>query len=327
MKVIRTILGDISPEEMGITDSHDHLIRSGGFEVANNPNSLLDDVPSAIKEFNDFVDAGGKTIVCMDPIGCGRNVKSMLKVAEALKNRGHIVMTTGFHKGEFYDNRTSWLATVDIDKIVEMMVAEIQIGMDVHSYNGPVIERTKAKAGVIKAGTGNLLISKLEQKALKVAAITQQETGCAISVHTDLGTMALETAKLLKSYGADPQKVILCHLQRNPDRYYYEEVLDEGVNLCFDGPNKVKYYTDSILAENIIWLVKKGYGRRILLGMDSGFRDAHSAYMARAGKANGVEYMLNRFVSLLKRIGIDRKSLDDILKNNAARIFAIEKDN
>ena len=33
MKVIRTILGDISPEEMGITDSHDHLIRSGGSEL------------------------------------------------------------------------------------------------------------------------------------------------------------------------------------------------------------------------------------------------------------------------------------------------------
>ncbi|QXE21179.1 hypothetical protein B5S50_02810 [Clostridium sp. 001] len=310
---------------MGVTDSHDHLIRSGGLEVAKNPPSLLDSIPFAIEEFSSFINAGGRTIVCMDPIECGRNVKSMLKVAEALKGKGHIIMTTGFHKGDLYDNRTSWLATVDIDKIVEMMVAEIEVGMDIHSYNGPVVERTNARAGVIKAGTGNLLISEIEQKSLRVAAMTQQETGCAISVHVDLGTMAWEVAKLLKEYGAKPEKIILCHLQRNPDRYYYEKVLDEGVNLCFDGPNKVKYYTDTLLAENIMWIVQKGYGKQLLLGMDAGFIDAHSAYMASKGKANGIEYMLTRFVPLLKQIGMENSVVEDILKNNAAKIFSIEK--
>ncbi|WP_294181508.1 phosphotriesterase [uncultured Clostridium sp.] len=325
MKVIRTILGDISPEEMGITDSHDHLIRSGGPEVEENPRFLMDSVPSAIKEFLSFADAGGKTMVCMDPIGCGRNVNSMLKVAESVKDRGHIIMTTGFHKGIRYDKRTSWLATVDIDKIVEMMVAEIQVGMDIHSYNGPVVERTDARAGLIKAGTGYRLISKLEQKALKVAAITQQETGCAISVHTDLGTMALETAKLLKSYGANPQKVILCHLQRNPDIYYYEKVLNEGVNICFDGPNKVKYAPDSLLAKNMISLVNKGYAKQLLLSMDAGFMDGLKSYMEDEGMANGIDYMLTRFIPLLKQLGMRNEKLNYILRDNPARIFAIEK--
>jgi predicted metal-dependent phosphotriesterase family hydrolase len=30
---IRTVLGDINPKENGITDTHDHLIRTGGIEV------------------------------------------------------------------------------------------------------------------------------------------------------------------------------------------------------------------------------------------------------------------------------------------------------
>ncbi|WP_217303031.1 phosphotriesterase [Clostridium sp. 001] len=325
MKIIRTVLGDILPEEMGVTDSHDHLIRSGGPEVDEDPSFLMDSVPSAIKEFSSFADAGGKTMVCMDPIGCGRNVKSMLKVAEAVKDRGHIIMTTGFHKGIRYDKRTSWLATVNIDKIVEMMVAEIEVGMDIHSYNGPVVERTKARAGLIKAGTGYRLISKLEQKALEVAALTQQETGCAISVHVDLGTMAWEVARLLKAYGANTDKVILCHLQRNPDIYYYEKVLNEGVNICFDGPNKVKYAPDSLLAENMISLVNKGYGKQLLLSMDAGFMDGLWSYMEDEGMANGIDYMLTRFVPLLKQIGMEDKALNYILKDNPARIFAIDK--
>jgi predicted metal-dependent phosphotriesterase family hydrolase len=35
MEHIQTLLGDIAPEEMGITDSHDHLTRSGGMELVH----------------------------------------------------------------------------------------------------------------------------------------------------------------------------------------------------------------------------------------------------------------------------------------------------
>lgn len=67
------------------------------------------------------------------------------------------------------------------------MCLEITDGMDLHSYNGPVVERTAYKAGLIKAGTSYRLITHLEQKALRIAAMTQRETGCAISIHTEMG--------------------------------------------------------------------------------------------------------------------------------------------
>ena len=75
MKIIRTILGDIDPKEMGTVDAHDHLIRSGGPEIAINKAFLMNDVDAADREFKNYIKAGGKTMVCMDPIGCGRNVK------------------------------------------------------------------------------------------------------------------------------------------------------------------------------------------------------------------------------------------------------------
>lgn len=35
-----------------------------------------------------------------------------------------------------------------------MIVAEINEGMDIYNYSGPVVKRSHAKAGIIKAGTG-----------------------------------------------------------------------------------------------------------------------------------------------------------------------------
>ncbi len=324
-KIVRTVLGDIPADEIGVTDAHDHLIRSGGPEIKVDINFLMDDVDAGKKEFNSFLDAGGKTMVCMDPIGCGRNVPKMLEIAEAFRGKGHIMMTTGFQKGSNYDPRTSFLATVSVEKVAEMMALEIEEGMDIHSYNGPVVERTKAKAGLIKAGTSYRLISKLEEKAIKVAALTQKMTGCPISFHTDYGTMGLEIVKILKENGADLTHTVLCHVQRNPDRRYYERLLDTGINLCFEESNKAQYRPDTEIAENMTWLIDKGYGSQILLGVDGGRKEALAAYMEPQGRAYGLDYMLTDFVPTLEYCGASKAAINDILVKNPARVFSIWK--
>jgi len=250
-------------------------------------------------------------------------VPKMLEIAEAFRGRGHIIMATGFHKAVFYDTRTHWLNTVkDIDKIVEMMVAEIEVGMDKHSYNGPIVERVEAKAGVIKAGTSYGLIDKFELKALQVAALTQKRTGCPISVHTERGTMAYEVAQYLGEFGADLSHVIICHVQKNPNKYYHKKVLQTGVNICYDGPDRVKYFPDSIHAENIRWLVEEGFQKQILLSMDAGRASYQRGYMEIKGKnALGVAYLLERFVPLLREVGVPDDAINDMLINNPARVF------
>lgn len=235
------------------------------------------------------------------------------------------MMTTGFQKGSNYDPRTSFLATVSVEKVAEMMALEIEEGMDIHSYNGPVVERTKAKAGLIKAGTSYRLISKLEEKAIKVAALTQKMTGCPISFHTDYGTMGLEIVKILKENGADLTHTVLCHVQRNPDRRYYERLLDTGINLCFEESNKAQYRPDTEIAENMTWLIDKGYGSQILLGVDGGRKEALTAYMEPQGRAYGLDYMLTDFVPTLEYCGASKAAINDILVKNPARVFSIWK--
>ena len=204
------------------------------------------------------------------------------------------------------------------------MIAEITEGMDIHSYNGPVVERVKAKAGLIKAGTSYRIITQLEQKSIHIAAITQRSTGCAVSFHTEFGTMALESIGLIQKYGGSAEKVVMCHMQRNLDKYYHEQILSTGATICFDEPNKAMYCTDVLIAENIKWLIEKGYGKQIVLGMDGGKEEACSAYVKERGIGNGLDYLLLRFVPTLKKVGISDDAIRDMLIHNPSEVFSID---
>lgn len=322
MKIVRTLLGDIDPKDLGVTDSHDHLIRSGGEEVRSDKDFLLDSVDKAVEEANRFIEAGGKTIVTMDPIGCGRNVPKMLEIANRLKGRGHILMTTGFHKGDFYDNRMSWLMTCDIEKVAEMLGKEVTEGLDIHSYSGPIVERVASKAGVIKVGTSYSVIRPFEQRAIHAAALTHQATGVPIITHTQMGTMALETIEEFKKHGVAAEELTLSHVQKNPDHLYHEKVLATGANICYDGPDRVKYHTDETIAKVIANGVKRGYQKQIVLSMDAGRASYQTAHVP--GVANGIAYMLTRFVPILREVGVSESAIQDILVNNPARILAFE---
>ncbi|MHA0315036.1 phospho-furanose lactonase [Mesomycoplasma ovipneumoniae] len=326
-KFSRTVLGDICPSELGVVDCHDHLIKNYGPEAHEHPDFVMLSNEAAIAESLEFAARGGKTLVTMDPPNVGRDVYRMLEIAQELAGKVHIIMSTGFHKAAFYDKGASWLALVPTDEITKMVVAEITQGMDEYNYSGPVVKRSKAKAGIIKAGTGYGAIDRLELKSLEVAARASIETGAPILVHTQLGTMAYEAAKYLIDFGANPRKIQLSHLNKNPDKYYYAKIIKElGVTLCFDGPDRVKYYTDATLAENIKYLVDLGLQKHITLSLDAGRVLYQKNYGMQKGKmSHGFAYLFDRFIPLLRQVGVSQEAIDDILINNPAEILTFDQ--
>lgn len=325
MKAIRTILGDVPPSEFGVCDFHEHLIRSSGPEIAINPWYLMDSVPAAAAELEDWLRAGGKSMVCIDPIGCGRDVPKMLKIAKQFEKRAHLVMVTGFHKGSLYDNRGHWSQLFPRRKVVELIARDVTDGMDIYSYAGPAVERCGARAGVIKAGTSLRHITSFEVNILTIAARAQTECGAPISTHTDMGTMGVETVRILKQEGAELEKCVICHTNKIHDRYYHKRLLDMGVNLSFEGPDRYERGTDQQLAETILWLVEQGYEKQLLLAMDAGRTTFQKGYMAQGGNiARGISYLLTNFVPLLRECGLSQRSIDQMLIHNPARVLTIE---
>lgn len=321
---IRTLTGDIPPEKLGICDFHDHLIRSGGPEILIDQDYLMDSVEAAVYEADTFAAAGGQAMVCMDPLGCGRNVPKMLEVAEKMKGKLQLIMATGFLLGKHYDPRQHWTVTCPESQVIHMLALEIEEGMDRYSYNGPIVERVSARAGVIKAGTGYQCITPFEQRILRICAHVQKETGVLISTHTQMGTMGMEILRQLRDHGADLSHVVLCHTQKNPDLTYLQRLLDTGASLCFDGPDRPNLLPDDKLAELILGLIERGYQKQLVLGMDAGRASCQSGYMKEKGiQAKGIAYMMTDFVPLLEQTGVSQQALEDILIRNPARLLSI----
>ena len=102
MGFIRTLLGDIRPEEMGFTLSHEHLVCRPPYWVwKNDDDLLLDDPEKTLADMMDYKRMGGAAIVDATAIDYGREVEA---VADLSKRSGlHVIGTAGFNKGFLWE--------------------------------------------------------------------------------------------------------------------------------------------------------------------------------------------------------------------------------
>ncbi len=321
MAFIRTILGDIDPKLAGVMDTHEHLIRIGGGEVALHGEDMrLPSVEAAVEEVKRFVSFGGKTVVDMNPIGVGRDIVKLLEVNQKVPE-AHIIITTGFHASHVYDKTCHWVVRYSVNQIADLLIAEIEEGVDEHDYMGPIVKRSKAKAGCIKIGTSYGMITPFEEKEIQAAAIAAKETGVLINTHTGHGTMAIEQVERFIALGVKPERVMVGHVQRITDPWYHKKIAALGASFSYDGGYRVKYWPDRYRIELIQELIKAGYQDRITLATDSGKK----SYLIAYGAGTGIDYDLSVFVPRLREEGVSESAIEDILINNPARLFAFDK--
>jgi phosphotriesterase-related protein len=133
--------------------------------------------------------------------------------------------------------------------------------------------------------------------------------------------MAYEQAERLISYGVKPERIVLGHVQRNPDIWYHKKIAAMGVNFMYDGSYRIKYLPDSSRAMLIHEMVKAGYKKHICLGTDAGRRTYHKSW----GSGTGVDYDQTVFLPRLRDEGLAEDAIEDIYINNPARYFSIDK--
>lgn len=326
MPFARTILGDVEPSSLGVVNAHDHLIRTGAGEVYLEHDHLLEDVDKAIEEATYFVDAArqwasGGTVVDMCPANCGRDIDRLATVARSVPGL-QVIAATGFHRERVYlETRSHWVSRYTVDQIAELLVADIRDGIDRHDYSGPLVDRSAHRAGCIKVATAYGQITEFERKCLTAAALAAIETGAPINTHTTYGTCGLEQAQELIALGVRPDQIAIGHIQRNADVYYLAQILDTGVYLEIDGTYRIKYQPDSNRIMELRELGARGYGKRILLGTDSGKRSYQKAY----GAVTGVDFNAAVDGPRMLAEGFDREYVDDLLINNGQVFFAFRE--
>lgn len=330
MSWIRTFFGDIRPEQLGFTYSHEHILCCPPYWVEKGADDLLlDDYASSKADVIDFQKKGGQSIVDATAIDYGRDVEGVARLSQ--ETGVQIVGTAGFNKSFLweakltpqhrqwigdYETYGEWIEKASIEDLTKHVISEVEEGLEGTSY----------RAGQVKFGTGYNRISPLEVKTIRAVARAHHETKAPVHSHTEAGTMALEQIELLREEDVPLEYVSFGHMDRNPDPYYHEQIAKTGAFLSFDGIAKVKYYPESTRIDCILQLVQKGYEDQILVSGDT----ARKSYYRHYDYGLGLEYIIGkwvpRFIDEANQRGFHGEALiEKFFVTNPARCFSFKK--
>jgi 5-phospho-D-xylono-1,4-lactonase len=301
---IRTVRGDISPDQLGFTHLHEHLI---GRPLDGEPDQdlYLPSEENAIAEMRLFAAAGGAGVVEMSPADYGRDAAALRRISEA--TGVHIISVTGFIKGK---SAEPLAADKTVTQIADAMIRDIHEGID----------GTEIRAGILKAGSSKNRITDTERKIFEAVAIAQRETGAAVSTHTEAGTMALEQVALLRAGGVPVERILIGHLDRNMDWDYHLALANTGVTFGYDQFAKEKYYPDATRIDFVARMVEAGFRDQLALSMDI----ARKSYFTSYGGGPGFTFMLERVVPWLRERGLTDDDIDALFVRTPRRLLTIE---
>ena len=340
--VVRTVLGPVAPETLGVTLMHEHAPSVDWSELYATPSAplvsirerMLTETSGMLNAFHQSLSAedGPGAIVECTPIRVGRYPQLLVDLAR--RTQIHIIASTGFWC-EALAPQHPWAVRLGIDpdgasKIADLFVREITEGME---YPGGRWGEcfTNIRAGVIKVGTSALM--RPSEKAVHVgAAMASRRTGCSITTHTTKGG-GLKQARLLLESGAAPGRVIIGHQGHMDDGKnaeagdYHQEIARLGCYLQFDRVGSANYNCDK-QARLIHNLIARGFEQQILVGHDHVpyfYRDfsveTKASQSWREKRAN-FTVVTTKLVDSLEQLGVSRRQIRTILLENPRRVLA-----
>lgn len=353
--IVRTVLGDIDPGELGVTLTHEHLLiefgrwqreaaERGELPVpaprlesddprsadplrletvgwvrrnwAMHPdNMLLEDEDLAIAEIRAFHEAGGRAIVDATNLDLHRQPEALVRIAQAVGL--HIVMGAGHYVADFHPLD---MDDRDEERIAGEIAADVTDGCD----------GTTIRAGVIGEIGCSWPLTENERRSLRASARAQRETGAALLIHPGRDPRSpLEIMSIVREAGGNPQRTIMSHL----DRTIFEdaelvELASTGCYLEFDlfGQESAYYPlspidmpNDATRVDHLRHLIDAGYGERLLVAHDVCRKTSLAAY-----GGEGYAHILTNVVPLMERKGFGQSEIDAILVDNPARVLAFE---
>ena len=306
MGEVRTVLGDIAASEMGYTMPHEHLFtQPQGHGSKVEPDHTLDDYGKAVEMLREYRAIGGGTIVEATPRTWGRNAPAMARASA--ESAVHVIACTGYicqehGMGPEVDEQS-------VPQIADEMRHDILVGMD----------GTTSRAGWVKAGSAYMHITPNEEKVIRAGVRAAMSTGVCLHTHTTNGTMGIEQLEIAMDEGMDPARMIVAHVDRNPDLWYHRKMLATGASLIYDGPGKAKYYADSVRVDLLRQLVEDGYENQLMLCNDMGRRSHHTVW----GYGPGWQWIKQRFLPRLLEEGFPQPVLDKFMIHNPARMYTM----
>jgi 5-phospho-D-xylono-1,4-lactonase len=297
---VRTVLGDIAPEDLGATDYHEHLFQVSPLLAGDE----LDDEDASGREAALLHHAGIDSMIEATPTGLGRSPAAVARISAAAGLA--IVHASGAHRQEHYA-AGHWILDRDADELAARFTADVRYGLparDGAERGAPATGPTgdPVRAGILKAGIGYWRISAFERRVLHAVAVAAADTGVPVMVHLEHGSAAWEVLEALTAEGLSAERVILAHADRNLDPGLHTELTLAGGYLGYDGMARHREAPDSAILDCLQQVISRGDPGRLLLGGDVARRSRYQAY----GGMPGLAYLPARFLPRVReRFGDD----------------------
>jgi 5-phospho-D-xylono-1,4-lactonase len=305
--IIRTVLGDIPADQLGVTYMHEHLIIDSPIVARDFSHIHLPAESEAIAEVNLCKSAGVQTMVDCMPTGSGR---SAVKLAAISKATGmNIIATAGLHTDRYY-LPTDELETMDAENLAQVFVKDIMIGM----------EGTEFRAGQLKVVTSGHVIKDRDRRLFEAVAIAHQITGAPIISHCEHGIGALEQVELFNELRIPLHKVTLSHTDKENDFGYHKEILASGINVEYDQSLRQSEQDEPPSALLMKAMIDEGFIDQIMLGTDGARRSLWSSL----GGAPGLAWLYTGWSQRLMKFGVTQAQLDKVFIHNPARTLALD---
>ena len=361
---IMTVCGEISPEKLGVTSLHEHtfldmriagsylkgyfknapaemlafkpenyaFLKTGVY-LASDDCAVTDDPDYLAREYGFFKADGGQSVCDCSPIGVRGDV---LKMRELSKKTGlNIVCATGIYT---MSSRPAELLGKTDEDYYQVFRREVEQGID-----GTDIHPGMLKAAIATYGPDGKLMDG-ELAGIRACARLSGETGLSVHIHTDpvvSGDDVVAAAKLAIEYGAQPDKVHICHmdnriakdvpvgeyltkpeLDRTLNLDEHKKLLDLGVTIGLDTwgmpvTNNAFFMPDDFeRLKALITLLDLGYGDQITLGCDFS-----SKIMGRTYGGYGCTRFMEFALPMLEQNG-HGEAIRKLVIENPARILA-----
>lgn len=301
---IRTVLGDIPPEKLGVTYMHEHLIIESEIVKKNFEHIYLPSVKEAISEVLSCKKVGVQSMVDCMPTSAGRNAQKLKKIS--VETGINIIAATGLHHDRYY-NQDDVINKLNSEQLAQLFISEIEIGMD----------NTDIKAGIIKVSTSGPKIKDRDLKLFEAAAIVINKIGAPIISHCEHGMGALEQINLFNKLGINLSNVILSHTDKVNDYGYHQEILSSGINVEYDQSLRQANDAQPLSAVLTVAMIKAGYVNQIMLGTDGARRSLWSCL----GGTPGLSWLYSDWRKKLIELGTSKEQLNKLFILNPASVL------
>jgi len=335
---IRTILGDIAPEALGVTLMHEHILcditppalrgraeldtpitQATRYDIdyGRRPHAgktKLLDRALAVAEVEAFRRDGGQSIVELTIGGLAPDPLGLVEVAQ--RTGVQIIMGCGHYVHVFQDPANE---SRSIDDFATEMAAAIRTGA----------WGTDIRAGLIGEIGCSEVWTALERRVMAGAVLAQQETGAALTIHPGaVPDQPFEIIDFVRDRGGDVARTIIDHIDRTIfDQNRLFRLADTGCVLEFDLFGYEHAYwafapinmpNDGTRIDMIRTLFDRGHGAQVAMSQDI---CRLTRLLAHGG--HGYGHLLRNVLPFMREKGFSEAELNQIMVETPRRLLTL----